>query len=50
MHQNYCLKLRAQTIPQQDGFYYINGQQQYKKTTAGWKLLVKFSDGTTDWI
>jgi hypothetical protein len=28
----------------------VNGQQRNKKTTAGWKLQVEFSDGSTDWI
>jgi hypothetical protein len=31
-------------------FYYVNGQQRNKKTTAGWKLQVEFTNGSTDWI
>ena len=43
-------KTDGHALSRQDGFYYANGQQRYKKTTAGWKLLVEFTDGTTDWI
>ena len=37
-------------LSRQEGYYYVNGKQRYKKTTAGWKLLVEFTDGTTNWI
>jgi hypothetical protein len=27
-----------------------NGNQHYRKTTKGWKLCVKWRDGTTSWV
>ena len=43
-------KTDGHAISRQDGVYYVNGQRRNKKTTAGWKLQVEFTDGTTDWI
>lgn len=43
-------KTDGHAISRQDGFYYVNGQQRCKKTTAGWKLQVEFTDGSSDWI
>jgi hypothetical protein len=43
-------KTDGHALTVQDGFYINNGQKRDKKTTAGWKLQVEFSDGTTDWI
>ena len=37
-------------IPLSEGTYMVNGQQRLKKTTAGWKINVEFSDGTSDWL
>ncbi len=34
-------------LPKADGYETIGGHQRPKKTTAGWKLNVEFSDGTT---
>ena len=28
----------------------VGGQERLKKTTAGWKINVEFSYGTTDWL
>lgn len=33
-----------------NGYDIVNGTRKPKKTTAGWKLLVEFVDGTTSWI
>lgn len=43
-------KTDSHALTQQDGYYMNNGQRRPKKTTAGWKLQVEFSDGSTDWI
>ena len=37
-------------LPIADGYETIGGHQRPKKTTAGWKLNVEFSDGTTLWL
>ena len=44
------MKTDSHALTQQDGYYMNNGQRRPKKTTAGWKLQVEFSDGSTDWI
>ena len=43
-------KTDGHALTVQNGYYIHNGQKRDKKTTAGWKLQVEFSDGTTDWI
>ena len=38
-------------IPISDGFFISkNGNRTPKQTTRGWKLLVEWKDGSTDWI
>ena len=39
----------ASAIRKQDGFYRVGGTTRKKRTTRGWKLLVRWKDGTTDW-
>jgi hypothetical protein len=38
-------------VPVDDAYYVDpNGQTTRRMTTKGWKLLVKWKDGTTDWL
>jgi hypothetical protein len=39
---------RAVTIA--NGYDRVNGHQKPKKTTAGWKMMVEFVDGSTAWL
>jgi hypothetical protein len=43
-------KTDGHAIPVSDGTYMVGGQERLKRTTAGWKINVEFSDGTTDWL
>lgn len=45
-----CHKMDGHAIPISEGTYMVNSQQCLKKTTAGWKINVEFSDGTSDWL
>ena len=38
------------TITIDNGYKIMNGHKKSKKTTARWKLLVKFADGSTSWL
>ena len=37
-------------IKRADGFVMVGNQLRPKKTTAGWKINVKFSDGNAAWL
>ena len=43
-------KRDGQAITVDNGFETVNGHKKPKKTTAGWKLLVEFADGSTAWL
>ena len=43
-------KTNGHAIPVSEGTYMVGGQERMKRTTAGWKINVEFSDGTTDWL
>ncbi len=43
-------KTDGHAIPVSDGTYMVGGQERLKRPTAGWKINVEFSDGTTDWL
>ena len=43
-------KTDGHAIPVSNGTYMVGGQERLKRTTAGWKINVEFSDGTTDWL
>ena len=43
-------KSDGHAVKKEDGYYMVGGQKRAKKTTAGWKLEVEFSDGTSDWL
>ncbi len=37
-------------MTKEDGYYAVGNHQQPKMTTAGWKIYVEFTDGTTAWL
>ena len=43
-------KTDGHAVARADGSYIVGNQLRPKKTTAGWKINVKFTDGTTAWL
>jgi hypothetical protein len=43
-------KTDGHAITVSNGTYMVGGQERLKRTTAGWKINVEFSDGSTDWL
>jgi hypothetical protein len=43
-------KKEESAVPKKDAFIWIRGQKYPRKTTKGWKLCVKWKDGTTSWV
>ncbi len=43
-------KTDGHAIAKADGYYTIGNHQRPKKTTAGWKINVEFTDGSTAWL
>ena len=43
-------KTDGHAIAKADGYYTVGSHQRPKKTTAGWKINVEFTDGVTAWL
>ena len=43
-------KTDGHALPKAEGYHVLGNHQQPKKTTAGWKINVKFTDGTMVWL
>ena len=43
-------KTDGQALTKADGYDTVGSHQRPKKTTAGWKINVEFTDGTTTWL
>ena len=43
-------KTDGHALTKADGYYAVGNHQQPKMTTAGWKIYVEFTDGTTAWL
>ncbi len=43
-------KTNVHAIAREDGYHMRGNHQQPMKTTAGWKIEVKFTNGTTAWL
>ena len=43
-------KTDGHALNKADGSYMVGGHQRPKKTTAGWKINVEFTDGETSWL
>jgi hypothetical protein len=42
-------KSNKDEVSKNDEFVVVNGQQHWKKTTAGWFFNIQWKDGTTIW-
>ncbi len=43
-------KTDGHALNKADGYYAVGNHQQPKKTTAGWKINVEFTNGTIAWL
>ena len=37
-------------VPKEKQFFYLKGKKHRRRTTAGWKLLTRCSDGSEQWV
>ena len=37
-------------VAREDGYVKVNGDSKPKRTTAGWEILVSFTNGETQWL